>query len=98
RGHAHDDIARTSLERVANESAPLRPPRVLHFRMEIPRDEVGQSILESLLALVRERKIVGIGAYAKQLRRRLRRWGGARNCAARSHSERYRRDDNATEA
>src|ERR1700721_3111359 len=67
-GAAHDagpDVADVLPQRVTGIAAPLRPPRIVHGRTEIPRDQLYDLVLETAAGPVREREIVGIGADAK---------------------------------
>src|SRR6185503_20106929 len=52
------------LQRVAYEAAPLGPPRVVERRVTIRGEQLRQAVLEPVAGLVREGKIVGIGADA----------------------------------
>src|SRR2546423_8724785 len=61
RWHSDQQIALILIQGVAHEPAALCPPDVTQFRVEIASDEFGDSILEPLLLLVGERKVVGIG-------------------------------------
>jgi hypothetical protein len=59
---ARHHVAPPGVQGVADEAAALRPPCVLHRRAELGRDQPHDPVLEALLAAVRERQVVGIGA------------------------------------
>ena len=60
------DVADVRLQRVTDIAAPLRPPRIVHGRAEIPCNQLHDLVLETPAFPVREREIVGIGADAKR--------------------------------
>src|ERR1700750_563254 len=82
---ARPDVTDICLQRVTDIAAPLRPPRIVHGRAEIPCNQLHDLVLETTAFPVRERKIVGIGADAKH--------GGVRGGRADHH--RHRRYDDA---
>src|SRR6201991_1557499 len=87
-GATHDarpEVTDICLQRVTDIAAPLRPPRIVHGRAEIPCNQLHDLVLETPAFPVRERKIVGIGADAKH--------GGVRGGRADHH--RHRRYDEA---
>src|SRR5581483_1140357 len=55
--HAHHDITRARLERVANEAAPLRPPRIFHFRFQVASEQAGDFVLKTFEPLIGEREV-----------------------------------------
>src|SRR3984885_11656235 len=83
------DVAGVRLQRVPDIAAPLRPPRIVHGRAEIARNQPYDLVLETPASLVREREIVGIGADAKR---------GAIRGGDPDHHGRRRNDDADTPA
>src|SRR5450755_4367492 len=77
---ARPDVADVRLQRVTDIAAPLRPPRIVHGRAEIPCNQFHDLVLETPAFSVREREIVGIGADAKH--------GGVRGGGADHHGHR----------
>jgi hypothetical protein len=75
---AGDEIADLGLQGLAEKGAPLRPPGVFDRRPKLLGEKRDDPVLEALAALVRERQVVGIGAYPQ--RARLRRAGEHHHC------------------
>src|SRR5213076_563857 len=67
-GDAHDDVTEIGPERVPDEAAAVRPPRIGRTRAEFLRDQLGELVLKPFQLFVRIRQIVGIGADAKLIR------------------------------
>jgi hypothetical protein len=65
RGYAQDDVAGAGAKRVPDESPSLRPPCVFDPRIEVARDQLCDTVLESFQASIAERKIVRICAHSK---------------------------------
>src|SRR5690242_11219670 len=66
---AHHDVASAGAQSVAEETAPLRPPRVLDALAHVLREQFGNFVFETFAALIRERKIVWVRADAQHARR-----------------------------
>src|SRR5262249_47563401 len=68
---ADHDVAAALFERgihrVPDEAAPLPPPDVADLRAEVFGDDLGDLVLEAFLLLVRERKVLRVGADAELL-------------------------------
>jgi hypothetical protein len=64
RRHAHHDVAAAVLERVADETLPLCPPRIGDLLAELCADKLSQLVLETFARLIGERKIVGVSAHS----------------------------------
>ena len=62
---AGDQIAVISLQGVADEAAPLRPPYVGDVRVKLLGNQRGDLVLKAFEVLVREGQIIRIGAYAQ---------------------------------
>src|SRR5690606_24361789 len=75
------------VQRVADEAAPLRPPRVLDVRAELRRDQLRERVLEALLRLVRERQVVRVGADAERPLRGVRLPAGKQRGRERGRSD-----------
>src|SRR5690606_22204002 len=63
RRHAHHQVALLLPQRVADEPAALRPPRVAQRRAELTGDELGELVLESFVSVVGVGEVVRIRAH-----------------------------------
>jgi len=61
-GRLDHDVAESAEDRVPQDAPAAGPPVVDDRRIEISRDDVGDLVLESLLLIVGEGHVVGIGA------------------------------------
>jgi hypothetical protein len=73
-GHADDHVALELLclriflaERVAHEAHALREVGVLHPPPQVMRQLLGDLVLVAFAALIGERQVVGVGAYAQHV-------------------------------
>src|SRR5207237_10067463 len=66
--HADDAVALAGAQSVADESAALRPPHVLHPSAEVVGDERSDLVLEALLLLVRVGEAVRVSADTEDAR------------------------------
>src|SRR5690606_15769260 len=62
--HSYYHVAEPFAQCVPHETASLGPPDVAQRRVEFLGEESGDPVLESLLLLIRIRKVVRIGAHA----------------------------------
>src|SRR5437868_5194932 len=68
RGIAHDDVALARVQRIAQEAAALREPRIGQIRTDFIREERGDPIFKPAPIAFGERKVVRVGADAQLAR------------------------------
>src|SRR5947199_10434955 len=63
-GNAHHEVAEPGLQRIFEERFSFSPPRVFQVSVQIRRNDLGETILQTLARLIRNRKIIRLRAYS----------------------------------